>query len=64
MGTATGGNVRLSGVRAANGSNPFSLNAIVQSLTIGTTYWIDVSLIAITGGTASIKNLSVSIIEL
>lgn len=43
---------------------PFSLTAIVTGLTAGTAYWVDLALKAVTGGTASVTNLSVSVCEL
>lgn len=42
---------------------PFALNAVVTGLSVSTAYWIDVALAAITGGTASISDVSVSVIE-
>lgn len=63
-GAAAGGLVGVSRVAANNAYVPFSVNAIVSGLTPFTAYWIDLSMIAITGGTASITNLSVSIVEL
>ena len=39
---------------------PFSSQAIVTGLTVGTAYWLDVALAAITGGTASVSKLSLS----
>lgn len=44
--------------------SPFTLNSIVSSLTIGNTYWVDISLAAVTSGTARVRNISVSITEL
>lgn len=46
------------------GSGNFTCNAIVSGLTLGTTYWVDLSLARITGGTATISGISISIIEL
>lgn len=43
---------------------PFTCNAIVSGLVRGTFYWIDLGLAAITGGTASISDVSMSIVEL
>jgi hypothetical protein len=42
---------------------PFNLNAIATGLTPGHTYWIDVGLARIGGGTATIKDITVSAIE-
>lgn len=62
-GTAYGGLVR-SNTAVAGEFLPFSLNAIVSGLTLSTAYWIDVGLAAITGGTASVADISISAIEL
>ena len=43
---------------------PFAIQAIVSGLTLGTLYWIDLAVAAVTGGTSSVSNLSVSVIEL
>lgn len=60
-GTAIGGAPR----HTSNGTgvSPFTVNA-VASLVTGTTYWIGLALNAITGGIASVSDLSVSAIEL
>jgi hypothetical protein len=50
-------------VAAAAQRLPFSLNAVVTGLTPATAYWIDVGLAAVTGGTAAIKNVSISVVE-
>lgn len=42
---------------------PISFQGVVSGLTIGTVYWVDIAFRAITGGTANINNLSVSIFE-
>ncbi len=42
---------------------PISVNAVVNGLTAGTAVWVDISLTALTGGTARVRNLSISIIE-
>ncbi|MFN8210522.1 MAG: hypothetical protein U0T33_06100 [Bacteroidales bacterium] len=63
-GTTAGGLVKLTSVAAAgNRRYPFSSNAIV-SLTPGTTYWFDLGVQALTNGTASVNDLSISIVEL
>ncbi len=51
-------------IPAATASTPVALIAFVGSLTIGTTYWLDVSLATIAGGTASIINVTFTVIEL
>jgi hypothetical protein len=43
---------------------PFCVAAVVTGLTVGTAYWVDLSLAAITGGTAILTNLSISIVEI
>ncbi len=70
-GTAIGGQVNMTngnatglGVSYSDIKVPFSLNAAVSGLTIGTVYWIDVSLGAVSGGTATIMNISITVIEL
>jgi hypothetical protein len=42
---------------------PFAAQSLIGSLTIGTTYWIDLSLNVVTGGTASITQVSCSAFE-
>lgn len=64
-GTAAGGlQVDVNQQSSGGQEQGFSLNAIVSGLTLSTAYWIDISLGAVTGGTASLKNLSISIIEI
>ena len=43
---------------------PFSLNAIQTGLTLNTTYWIDISLVSITGGISRVRDVSISVVEL
>jgi hypothetical protein len=43
---------------------PFSLTAIVTGLTVGTAYWLDLAVKAVTGGTASPKSCSVTAVEI
>lgn len=62
-GTAVGGAVQYVAATTAEKA-PFSLNAFVSGLTPATAYWIDVGLAAITGGTASISDVSISAVEL
>ena len=63
MGTAVGGQVNYITATTAEKA-PFSLNAIVSGLTLGTAIWIDLALAAVTGGTATVKNISISAIEI
>lgn len=69
-GTAVGrlGNMtndQISGLLATltPGKKPFSLNSYITGLIVGTAYWIDISLAAIGGGTATVTDVSISIIE-
>jgi hypothetical protein len=66
-GTAQGGLVKMEAV-ASVGSVvtrvPFSLNAIVTGLTLNTAVWIDISLAAIGAGNATVRDISMSIVEL
>lgn len=57
------GNIPTILVAAANQQIGIAVQGIVTGLTVGTTYWVDVSLAAVTGGTASLKDLSLSITE-
>jgi hypothetical protein len=43
---------------------PFAGDAIVNGLTINTAIWVDISLAAITSGTARLRDVSVSIVEI
>src|SRR5574338_246180 len=69
-GAALSGTAAGSTVNELNGGNqgvvrvPFYLNAIVRGLTVNTTYGIDVSLAAVSGGTARVRNISISAVEL
>ena len=63
-GTTAGGLVKMNQNNLAN-RMPFSLNSIVTGLTVGTAYWIDLSLARIgASGTATISDISISVIEL
>jgi len=62
-GTTVGSLIKMVSSSATN-RMPFHCNAIVSGLTVGTTYWIDLSLAAMTGGTARIRDVSISAIEL
>jgi hypothetical protein len=42
---------------------PFSVAAIVTGLTINTAYWVDLTLAAVTGGVARVRNVSIAIAE-
>ncbi len=60
-GTVAGALVNMTAA-ATNQRVPFSCNAIV-TLTVGTTYWIDLGLKA-ASGTAFVQNISISVVEL
>jgi hypothetical protein len=61
---AVGLAVQQTPVAAAATKIPFHVHAIVTGLTVGTAYWFDACLTAITGGTASIADVTVSAAEL
>jgi len=61
-GTAVGNNIADN--NPVTNKIPFSVQAVVTGLTVGTAYWVDVGLTAITGGTASIATVSISALEL
>lgn len=48
---------------AGTAQMPFSINAVVTGLTIGTALWIDLAFAAVTGGTFTIQQVTVSAIE-
>lgn len=48
----------------APGSGNFTCNALITGLAVGTPYWIDLSLARITGGTASVSGISISVMEM
>lgn len=63
-GTQVGGRVQFQydgGIM--NASLPFSVNAIITGLSVGTTYWVDLTLASLAGGTADIHKVSISVIE-
>ena len=43
---------------------PFTLQALITTLTVGTAYWIDCDVAAITAGTASVADVYISAIEI
>jgi hypothetical protein len=63
-GTTAGVQLDVSGIGSTTRWYPFTINAVVSSLTVGSAYWIDLSLATIVGGTASIRDLNVSVVEL
>lgn len=46
------------------GKCPFTLNAVVSGLTLKTPIWVDMALSAQTAGTATVSNLSLTLVEL
>lgn len=46
------------------GSGNFNCNAIVSGLSLSTAYWIDIAAARVTGGTATVSGISISVIEL
>ncbi len=63
-GTTAGAFITATKVSNANVFIPFASQAVVTGLVAGTTYWVDTALAAVTGGTASMKDVSISVIEL
>lgn len=61
-GTATGGLVKHVAATAAH-KDPFCLIGIVTGLAINTAVWLDVGLAAVTGGTATITDVSIAAVE-
>lgn len=62
-GSTASANVQTTSV-GANLSLPFSVQGIVSGLTLNTAYWIDMGIAAVTAGTASIKTLTISAMEI
>ena len=62
-GTAVGGKPQYVAATTAEKA-PFSITVIISGLAIGTAIWLDAAVAAITGGTATIENLSLSAVEL
>ncbi len=63
-GTAVGTIATSTATIANAGKQPFSITAIVSGLTLNTAVWLDVSLAAITAGTATATDISISAVEL
>ncbi|MEM3845588.1 MAG: hypothetical protein QXU98_07805 [Candidatus Parvarchaeota archaeon] len=61
-GTAIGSKISVTS-NAASQTVPVTLGYVLTGLTVGTSYWFDLQVAAITGGTASVSNLTVLIIE-
>ncbi|HYM20819.1 MAG TPA: hypothetical protein VEW28_07440 [Candidatus Kapabacteria bacterium] len=61
--TAVGSIVKYVGKNANSDRVPINLNGIGTGLTVGTTYWVDVAIGAIGGGSARVRDITVSAIE-
>ena len=62
-GSAIGNFIGVLGTPSGTFYAPFCVQALVTGLVVGTTYWIDLDLLAVTGGTASVVNLTVCAFE-
>lgn len=62
-GTTASGSFQINGGNA-NQTTSVAHGTLITGLTLGTTYWFDIDLAAVTGGTATIGNPQVTIIEL
>lgn len=63
-GTADGNYVAVQNGTAPMAAIPFCMQVILTGLTIGTAYWVDVSLASITSGTSTLFNPNFSMVEL
>ncbi|MEM0241251.1 MAG: hypothetical protein QXP29_07310 [Candidatus Nezhaarchaeales archaeon] len=62
-GTAVGSKISVTS-NAASQTVPFSLAYVISNLAVGNSFWFDLQVAAVTGGTASVSNLTVLIIEM
>lgn len=62
-GTAVGGAPQLVNTPSATFICPISDTAIVTGLAVGTPVWLDVDLLALTGGTATLQSVAISAME-
>ncbi|MEM3845051.1 MAG: hypothetical protein QXU98_05060 [Candidatus Parvarchaeota archaeon] len=62
-GTAVGSLLTVTS-NAASQTVPFSLAYVISNLAVGNSFWFDLQVAAVTGGTASVSNLTVLIIEM
>lgn len=62
-GTIVSGYVTQTLAVGANDASPFAVHGLITGLSTGTAYWYDLQLAAVTAGTASVSNLSVSATE-
>jgi len=63
-GTARGGNQQLTNTVLGVYRTPFSVQAVVTGLVIGTPVWLDLAVAAIGGGTSRVRNISISAVEI
>ena len=65
-GSALSGTIVGQSISGVNGTakTPFALQGTAVGLTVGTTYWLDIGQYAITAGTATLTNITVTIIEI
>jgi len=61
-GTAVGGVVQYIAATTTQKA-PVSLQALVSEFRLNTTYWVDVSLAAVVGGTATLTDISLTLLE-
>lgn len=61
-GTQAGSNIGYIASTTA-GEVPFSLSNIQTGFTVGTAYWLDLALEAVTGGTAVVENVTITAME-
>lgn len=59
-----GGNSQTFKAASAGDTSGFSIGPIIAGLTVGTPYWFDLALQAVTGGTASVAGLTVTAHEI
>jgi len=66
VGTTLGQLVKYDPITPSTASqrSPFAVSGIISGMTIGTAYWIDVSLANIGGGNARIQDVTVNVFEL
>ena len=66
-GTTRGGLVKMNNLNSGGSSVtnrcPFACSAVITGLALNTAIWIDISLAAITGGTANARDISISVLE-
>lgn len=67
VGTSAGSQIRMVNPflsLLAPGATNFNVQSYIAGLTVGNQYWFDLSLARIAGGTARVRDLSVTLIEL